>query len=435
MKSIRTLAAQLPYLERQKVFVIGRVISVREVGAVRFADILDRSGRVQILLGSSCATPALQSIISCSGLVKSSSKAISGFEIHAEAIETVAAPLETDKYNPEEITSPLQMSGPSLENQLDNRHLSIRSSSQQSIIRITSEVINAASAFLRSEDFVEIKTPKLVSAGAEGGSGMFEVKYFDRLMYLSQSPQLFKQTLAATPLERVFEIAPVFRFEKHATSRHLNEFTGIDAEFAFPDDLEAVIQLEIDLIYAIRNHLQKTCERELELLGARLPRLDNIPMLSLDEARELLTGEKPSRIKPAKELTPREENQLCQWAMDAYGSDAVVVHSYPAATRPFYIMPYPENPRRSMSFDLLVRGVEMSSGGIRVNDPEILEFNMKRKGLKISDFGFYSQVFSHACPPHGGFGIGLERLVQKLLGFNNIRESCLFVRDRNRIVP
>jgi nondiscriminating aspartyl-tRNA synthetase len=435
MRQERTLAKQLPCLVGEEVCLKGRVVSIREVGTVRFVDLVDRSGRTQLLLGDACPTPALQSLLNCYGVVKTSSKSLSGYEIHCHKVLVIAAPGIGESYNPEEINSPLKEGGPSLENQLDRKHLSLRSSAQQSITRISSEVIHAAGSFLRSRDFVEIKTPKLVSAGAEGGSGMFEVKYFDKLMYLSQSPQLFKQTMAASPLERVFEIAPVFRFEKHATSRHLNEFTGVDVEFAYPDGLEAVIQMEIDLLYAIREHLLQNCSSELEYLGAKLPNLDNIPMLSLDEAKELLTGEKPSRRKPAKELTPAEEKHLCQWARETYGSDAIVVHSYPAATRPFYLMPYEDNPRRSMSFDLLLRGVEMSSGGIRVHDPDVLEFNLKRKGLETSDFGFYPEVFQYGCPPHGGFGIGLERLVQKFLGFENIREACLFVRDRQRLAP
>lgn len=435
MKKTRSLINELPSRLGKEVMIKGRVISTREVGAVRFADLLDRSGRIQMVLDENIPLPPLQSIITCCGEVEQSEKAFSGYEIRARTISVIASPKGFNIFNPEEITSPLKEGGPSLERQLDSRHLALRSITQQSIIKITSEVLGAISAFLRREDFIEIKTPKLVNSGAEGGAGMFEVKYFEKLMYLSQSPQLYKQTLAASPLERFFEIAPVFRFEKHATSRHLNEFTGIDVEYAYPDDLEEIINLEVDLLFFISEHIRQTCRHELDLLGASLPVIDNVPLLSLDEARELLTGEKPSRTRPATELSPAEEAELCRWAFEEHGSDAVAVHSYPAATRPFYIMPYPENPRRSMSFDLLVRGVELSSGGIRIHDFDLLEYNMKRKGLKIDDFGFYKEVFKHACPPHGGFGIGLERLVGKLLGFKNIRDSCLFVRDRLRVTP
>jgi nondiscriminating aspartyl-tRNA synthetase len=289
--------------------------------------------------------------------------------------------------------------------------------------------------FLRSRDFVEIKTSKIVGGGTEGGSGLFEVKYFERVAYLAQSPQLYKQTLAATPLERVFEIGPAFRAEKHATIRHINEFTSIDVEMAFPQGMDELMDIQEDLIKHCIAHLSSRCQDIIDLLETGLPVIEgDIPRLDLDQAKEIVTGIKPTRSKPAQDLTPEEENKICQWARQNHKSEAVFVHSFPVSKRPFYTMRQ-ENPRKTQSFDLILRGLEISSGSIRVHDPKILKANLERQGLNIESLSSYLEVFQFGCPPHGGFGIGLERLLQKLLNLPNIRYACLFPRDRNRIEP
>jgi nondiscriminating aspartyl-tRNA synthetase len=282
---------------------------------------------------------------------------------------------------------------------------------------------------------VEIKTSKIVKGGTEGGSGLFEVKYFERTTYLAQSPQLYKQTLAATPLERVFEIAPAFRAEKHATVRHINEFTSIDAEMAYPHDMDELMDFQEDLIKHIIAHLNKNCRDIIALLDTKLPKIKgDIPRLDLDRAKEIVTGVKPTRSKPAKDLSPEEENDICQWALQHHNSEAVFVHSFPVSKRPFYTMRQ-DNPRKTKSFDLILRGLEISSGSIRVHDPKLLRTNIEKQGLNIESLSSYLEVFQFGCPPHGGFGMGLERLLQKLLNLPNVRYACLFPRDRNRIEP
>jgi len=318
---------------------------------------------------------------------------------------------------------------------LDHRELSFRSQNHLAVVRIIAQTLATVDAFLQKREFVEIKTAKIVAGGTEGGAGLFEIKYFERAAFLAQSPQLYKQIMASTPLERVFEIGPVFRAEKHATGRHLNEFTGVDVEMAFPLGMDEVIGVGADLVRVVVENLRVSCASDIELLGSELPVVpESVPHLSLDEAKEVATGEKPNRSKPAEHLSPEDERAICDWAKRERGCDLVVVTGWPARSRPFYTMPG-RSPGRSESFDLLLGGLEICSGGLRVHDPEILEFNLRKQGLDPDQMESYVRIFRTGCPPHGGFGIGLERLVQMILGLPNVRNASLFPRDRHRIAP
>jgi nondiscriminating aspartyl-tRNA synthetase len=413
----------------------GRVMEIRDLGGITFIIIVDRSGLCQVVIDSSDKLPALQSIVTCTGGVTANEKAPTGIEMHVEDLEVVSAPERELPFNPARLNTPIRSEGPNIETLFNYRSLSLRSITHQSIVKLTSELLRAVDDFFRSQDFVEIKTSKIVGGGTEGGSGLFEVKYFERIAYLAQSPQLYKQTLAATPLERVFEIGPAFRAEKHATIRHINEFTSIDAEISFLQDMDELMDFQEDLLKHCINHLSSMCQDTIDLLETELPVIEkDIPRLDLDQAKEIVTGVKPTRAKPAQDLTPEEENKICQWALQHHNSDAVFVHSFPASKRPFYTMRQ-EDPRKTQSFDLILRGLEISSGSIRVHDPKLLKANLERQGLNIESLSSYMEVFQFGCPPHGGFGIGLERLMQKLLNLPNIRYACLFPRDRNRIEP
>lgn len=430
----RTLMRDLKKRIDAEALIAGRVTFVRSHGKVNFLTIMDRTGSGQVVVDAELDLPPLQAIVECIGAVSAEERVPGGAEMQARKITVLSSPVMDLPFNPATLPSPVSGVEPGLETLLNHRGLSLRGSHQQAIIRIGSELLAAAAAHLRKNEFVEIKTPKLMGAESEGGAGLFEVRYFERLAYLAQSPQLYKQTLAATPLERVFEIGPVFRAEKHETGRHLNEFTGIDVEFAYPRTMADVMDIEEDLVRAIIQGVAENCKRELDLIGAELPRYPStIPRVDLDTAKEIATGEKPSRAKPAEDLSPQDERELCLWAGREHNSDAVFVHSYPQRSRPFYTRALGR--KKSTGFDLLLRGIEISSGALRNHDPEIIESNLRRQGLDPAGFESYLSVFRSGCPPHGGFGLGMERLIQSLLQLPNVRHASLFPRDRNRLDP
>jgi len=431
----RTLIRDLKERIGKQVEIAGRLMARRGHGGVTFLDLGDRTGQVQLVLGEGGDAPPVQSIVVCRGEVVAQDRAPGGVEVKRGEVEVLARPDERSDFDPFSLPSPCTGEGPGIEVLLDRRELSLRSPAHSAIARISSEVLRAVAGYLRRLDFVEIKTPKIVLAGAEGGAGMFEVKYFERTAFLAQSPQLYKQAMASTPLERVFEIGPVFRAEKHATGRHLNEFVGIDVEMAFPEGLGEVMDTAAGLLRSAVEHLAEACRHDLKTLGTSLPAVpERIPVLDLESAKEIATGFKPSRANPAEDLAPEDERRICEWAREHHASDAVLVHSYPLRSRPFYTQPSTRR-GRSESFDLLLRGLELSSGGLRIHDVSQLEISLELKGIESSTLEPYLRVFRAGCPPHGGFGIGLERLVQKLLDLPNVRYASLFPRDRMRLEP
>lgn len=430
----RTLIATLSGAVGGRVRVMGRVSAVRSHGTVNFVDVSDRSGKVQVVLGSG-ALPSVHAVVACVGLVVENHRAPGGVEMQEAAFDVLSAPVDNPPFDPDRLPSPNDERSPAIDTLLDHRPISIRGPAQQAVIKLVSELLHAADECFRALDFVEIKTPKLVSGGTEGGAGMFEVKYFERAAYLAQSPQLYKQTLAATPLERVFEVGPVFRAEKHATARHLNEFVGIDAEVAYLRGLDDLMSLEETLVRSVVQHLASKAQPLLTAVRAQLPKVDvAFPRIDLNTAKELATGSRPSRTRPAEDLTPEEERAVGEWALRECGSDAVFVYGFPARTRPFYTMPSPGG-RKSESMDLLLRGLEISSGGLRIHDAQQLEDSMRRHDVEPDSMGDYLSVFRAGCPPHGGFGIGLERFAQRLLELPNVRHASLFPRDRTRLQP
>jgi len=435
-RSDRTLVRDLKDRDGATVTLLGRLVARRDMGGVAFADLLDRTGLVQLVLPGGMATPALQSVIRCSGVVAMNERAPRGVEVQVAELDVLSAPQVDLPFNPESLPSPCTEGGPKLETLLDHREVSLRSTKYLAVVRIASEILAAADDFLRYRDFVEVKTPKLVSGGTEGGAGLFEVKYFERSAFLAQSPQLYKQTMASTPLERVFEVGPVFRAEKHATGRHLNEFTGIDVEIAYPNDLRHLLSLIEGLVRAMGARLAERCQGELDMLGTKLPVLgEAFPVIDLDTAKEIATGQRPTRSNPAEHLSAAEEQTICEWALREHGSEGCFVTEWPTRFRPFYSLPCAGNRKKSETFDLLLRGLEMSSGGLRQHDAAALEEAIGRQGLDPAAMEPYLRVFRTGCPPHGGFGLGLERLVQKFLDLPNVRCGALFPRDRNRLAP
>ncbi len=321
-----------------------------------------------------------------------------------------------------------------LENMLDHRVLSLRNPRVRAAFTVQSEILEGFRQFLRGEGFTEVQTPKIVATGTEGGAELFPVRYFEKPAYLAQSPQFYKQMLVGSGFERVYEIGHVFRAERHNTSRHLNEFVSLDLEMGFIDGLEDLLRLEERLLNSIFMHLEETCAAELRLFGVTLPSIESIPRLKVSEIGEILKREYGKDL-PDGSLDTEGERLIGEYVQTRLGNPFVFATHYPATARPMYSLPDPEDPSITHTFDLLFKGMEMNSGGMRINDHRQLSDNMRKFGLNPSDFESYLEVFRYGMPPHGGFAIGLERLTVKVLGLENIREASLFPRDRDRLSP
>lgn len=319
----------------------------------------------------------------------------------------------------------------------DNRQVTLRNPRDMAILKVQSTIARAFGEYLSGEGFTQIFTPKIVSEGAEGGANVFKMDYFGKQVYLAQSPQFYKQ-IGVGVYERVFEIAAAYRAEKHATSRHLNEYISLDVEMGFIKGQEDVMALEAELLRHIIKTVETQCAHELTLLGATLPVLPaDVPIWKLSEVHEILFREGLCEAdhRGEDDLAPEEERAICKYAMDKYGSDFAFVTHFPSAHRAFYAMDDPADPTLTLSFDLLMRGLEITSGGQRIHSEQDYRDKMVKRGMNPDCFRFYLDTFKNGMPPHGGFAIGLERITACFLGINNVKECSMFPRDINRVAP
>ena len=419
---VRELAAHVG----AQVELRGWVHQRRDLGGIQFLHLRDRSGMVQCVF-EGIHPPLHESCVAVRGRVVANAKAPGGLELHADALglislATAPPPVELAKEafhaNPDTL--------------LEYRHVTVRGLQAQATLKVQAELVRAFRTFLQEQDFTEIFTPKLVAAGAEGGANLFEVDYYGQRAYLAQSPQLYKQIMVAV-FERVFETAPVYRAERHHTSRHLAEYLSLDVEFGFIDDDGDVMDLQEGLVKAMVDSVGRTCARELERLGATLPDTGvPFPRLPLLEARRLV-AERYGHESGGKDLDPEAERLIGRWAKQEHGSDFVFVTHYPRAARPFYT--YPTEDGLTRGLDLLFRGVEITSGGQRVHEHHVLLQELAARGMDPAGFAGYLDVFQHGMPPHGGFAIGAERLTALLLGIPNVRFARAFPRDGSRLQP
>jgi len=287
---------------------------------------------------------------------------------------------------------------------------------------------------LTSQSFTEFHSPKIVAQGAEGGANIFKLEYFDKMAFLAQSPQFYKQAMVPV-FGRVFEVGPVFRAEKHDTSRHLNEYTSLDFEMGFIDSFYDIMNMEAAMLKYTFELLGREYKEELELLKVELPSTENIPAIKFHEAKELIAEKFNRPIRTYKDLEPDEERLLGKWAMEEHGTPFVFVTHYPSQTRPFYTMDDPENTDVTLSFDLLLNGLEITTGGQRINDYDMQIEKMQKLQMDMEEFESYLMTHKYGTPPHGGLGLGLERLTMQLIGLDNIRYSTLFPRDINHLIP
>ncbi len=318
----------------------------------------------------------------------------------------------------------------------DNRQVTLRNPRDMAILKVQSTIAKAFADYLVDHDFTQIFTPKIVSEGAEGGANVFRMDYFGKQVYLAQSPQFYKQ-IGVGVYERVFEIAPAYRAEKHNTSRHLNEYISLDVEMGFIKGQEDVMALEADLLRYIIATIGTKCAHELELLGASLPKLEaSIPTWKLSEVHEILFNEHLTEDHRGEDdLAPEEERAICKYALEKYGSDFVFVTHFPSQHRAFYAMDDPTDPTLTLSFDLLMKGLEITSGGQRMHDEADYRRKMEARGMNPDNFRFYLDTFRNGMPPHGGFAIGLERITACFLDIANVKECSMFPRDINRVAP
>ncbi len=398
-----------------------------------FAFIILRTGRylVQTIYQADTCHDSIEGLhegyfIAIKGIPRESAQAVGGMEIELTSLKLISKP--NSEY-------PLKVSdkklGCSLDVNLDNRAVSLRNAQQRAVFKISEGVVTGFRDFLLSQGFTEIHSPKIVAQGAEGGANIFHFEYFDKHAFLNQSPQFYKQAAVAF-FDRVFEIAPVYRAEKHATSRHINEYIGLDFEMGYIDSMYDVMAMETACIRHMLEHVKVHYAYEIELLGAEIPTIGEIPSVTLLEAKELL-GDKASGNKA--DLEPEDEVNLCKYAKETYGSDFIFVTHFPSAKPPFYAMNSREDSRFAYKFDLLFRGLEITSGGQRIHDYDEQVAKMKAQGLNPADFESYLESHKYGLPPHGGLGIGLERFVMKLLGLSNVRHASMFPRDINRLLP
>ena len=352
------------------------------------------------------------------------------FELQIHNIEILSTPAEILPI----VVNKKQLDNIQLNTVLDLRPVSMRNPKERAVFKIQEGIARGFREFLSKNGFTEIRSPKINFAGAEGGTNVFKLDYFGKEVYLAQSPQLYKQALVGV-FQRVFEIAPVFRAEHHDTSRHLNEYTSMDLEMGFINDFTDIMNMETGALKYIFNLLKNEYSEEIALLKADIPEITEIPSIKFMEAKEIIINKFKYQPTDMKDFDPTEEEMLGKYAKKEFNSDFIFVTHYPSKKRPFYTMDDPQDPEFTLSFDLLFRGLEITSGGQRVHDYNQQVAKMEKCGMNPELFETYLMLHKYGAPPHGGLGIGLERLTMHLLGFKNVREATMFPRDINRVTP
>ena len=412
----------------------GSIYKIRKMRG--FAFVLLRTARkvVQCIYSEEKARFSLEELIEegCvifTAEVVAEERSRAGYELHLLSVEILSKPEEASP-----IVINNKLVDTSIENLLNYRPVTLRNEKERAIFKIQEGITFGIRKFLQENGFTEIHSPKIVYSGAEGGANIFRIGYFGREAYLAQSPQFYKQMMVGV-YERVFEIAPVFRAEKHDTSRHLNEYTSVDFEMGYIESFEEIMQTETAMLRAVMTYLEENYKPELELLSVKLPNVTEIPAIRFHEAKELVAKEYHREIKDYEDFEPEEEKLLCELIQKKTGSEFVFVTHYPSKKRPFYAMESQENSEVTESFDLLFRGLEITTGGQRIHSYAEQVAKMERLGMNLSLFESYLMMHKYGMPPHGGLGLGLERFTSKLLGQENVRRATLFPRDTGRLEP
>ena len=438
----RTLITELKNHIGETVVINCWVDVARQQGKMAFFDFRDRSGKVQGVVFGKPEVLAIaevlkaEYVVAITGVVNKRPEKMVNAKVENGDIELEITAIEILNAA---ASMPFDADGElNLDTLLDYRPLTLKRARERAIFKIQSEIVNAYGTFLRSQGFTEFQAPKLVGGDAEGGAAVFAVPYFKKkTAYLASSPQFYKQIMVGA-YERVFSFATAFRAEKSATTRHLSEYTSLDAEMGFIIDHHDIMRMETALMRNIVMHLESVAGSELATLEVALPQTgdsekDMFPHMKLREAQQLIKERTGADKTNEPDLEPEDERWLCEYAHNELNSDFIFITHYPVSKRPFYTYEDENDLGFTKSFDLLFRGVEITTGGQRVHDKELLIERIKTKGLNPEQFSFYLQAFEYGIPPHGGWGMGLERLTQKFCGIGNVKEATLFPRDINRI--
>ncbi len=418
------------------VTVRGWVQDTRNMGGISFIVLRDRYGTVQLTLPKKKVDPDMfatitklprESVVSVTGEVKASNQTELGLEIipSSYVLESEAGvPLPMgviDKVNVE------------MDTRLNNRFMDLRKPEIRAIFELKAMMVELIEEAVRENGFIQVYTPKINAAGAEGGAELFKIQYFDRPAFLAQSPQLYKQILMSTGLDRVFELGPAFRAEQSNTNRHVTEFISFDGEMSWIENEEEVMRMIETIIDHVLTGLRERGKKQLEVLGKEITvPARPYPILTYSECLKIVQdGGLP--LKEGDDLGTEGE-KIVGDVMAEKGCDLYFIAEYPEEAKPFYIMEKDGTPY-SFSFDLDYKGQEISSGGQREHRYDRLVARMEKKGLNPEDFSFYLDAFRYGMPPHGGWGIGIERLLVKMLDLGNIREAILFPRDPARLTP
>lgn len=437
---MRTLIRELKNHVEQEVIINGWVYVARNQGKVAFFDFRDRSGKIQgVVFGKPELLEVAQTlkqewVVAITGIVHKRPEKMVNAKVQNGDIELEITNI---KVLAEAAALPFDMSeggyNLDLTTELDHRALTLRHPRLQAIFKVQAVIIDSFREFLKGEEFFEFQAPSITPATAEGGAEVFQVNYFDKKAYLTQSPQLYKQ-IVMTAFERVFSVNKVFRAEPSATTRHITEIVSLDAEMAFIDSWEDVRDMSENCVRYILKELEKKCSSELSYLNASLPiMLDKTPTLSLTEAQDKIFEKTGRDVRGEKDLNPEDERALCEIFKEETGSDFVYVYGYPTRQKPFYVFPNPEKPEFNEGMDLLCRGIEWLSGGRRINDYKQLLEHVEKWNMDPSAIAMFLEAFKYGVPPEGGFAFGAERMTMQILGLKNIREATLFPRDMNRI--
>ena len=352
------------------------------------------------------------------------------YEMQIHGIQVLSSPAEQMPI----VINKKQLDNIPLDLNLNMRPITLRNPKERAVFKIQEGIARGFRDFLFSQGFTEIHTPKINAQGAEGGANIFKLDYFGKQVFLAQSPQFYKQMLVPV-YERVFEVGPVFRAEHHDTSRHLNEYISMDFEMGFIDSFYDIMNMETGVLKHIMSFLKEEYAEELALLNVDLPEIVDIPYIKFMDAKEIITKKFKKKITDYRDFEPEEEQILGKWAKKEFNSDFLFVTHYPSEKRPFYAMDDPADPNYTLSFDLLFRGIEITTGGQRIHDYHEQVAKMKARGMDPDDFESYLMAHKYGIPPHGGLGLGLERITMHLLGFKNVRYASMFPRDINRVTP
>ncbi len=412
----------------------GAVHNIRDMGEFAFVILRKAEGLVQCVYEEGKTEFDLknlkeESAVEVTGVVELEERAPQDFELRLTGIRVLSEPAET---------MPIAINkwkmNTSLETRLSLRPVSLRNVRERAKFKIQEGIVRGFREFLSSQGFTEVHTPKIVSRGAEGGANVFKLNYFNKKAELGQSPQFYKQMMVGV-FDRVFEVAPVFRAEKHNTTRHLNEYIGLDFEMGYIDSFEDVMAMETGFLKYTMELLKSEYKKELDMLGIDLPSISQIPHVRFAEAKQLVSEKYNRKIRNPFDLEPEEEVLIGRYFKEEYDSDFVFVTHYPSKKRPFYAMDDPEDTSVTLSFDLLYKGLEITTGGQRNHDYQMILEKMEKRRMDPEDIKDYLMIFKYGMPPHGGLGIGLERLTMRLLDEQNVRETSLFPRDVTRLEP